>query len=201
MQKKSKPARTKKQDPLAPYRKQAAPIIRILFDEDDDTPDFVVNELQEILTDLESATQVFWNTKEIAVVAIPLMLQAADRRGIDIFNSHSSFVSQSLGGMYRRDCADDVPELSDFRRLQSDLEADAEAMSRVIRSPHTPTHIVELLTDAVNDVVYNADAESSRAQIHYAPDVLRASYSNTIRTQMREAELQEVEGRAGDKAE
>jgi hypothetical protein len=97
MQKKNTPkakTNTTKRDPLAPYREQSKRFIKLYFGKD--TPEFLHDVLASWYTQLESITQVFWNHKEIAEVALPLMLREAARRGIDVESSKSGLCFEAL---------------------------------------------------------------------------------------------------------
>ncbi len=92
MQNKNTPKRknsSKKTNPLAPYRDQARRFIRLYFDEG--TPDFVHDLLSSWYNNLENKTQVFWNYREVAEIALPLMLQKAAAMGIDLESRDSDF--------------------------------------------------------------------------------------------------------------
>ena len=151
-----------KLDPLAKYKAQAAPLIRIMFDDDDDTPDFMRDELYEILSDVENQTQVFWNVREIAEVAIPLMLQAADEMGVDWQDHNSPFIVESLGSAYllkreelweERHKRHDTEAESESRKLQAELEKDAEALSRIIDSKYTDKQLRSAILNELDEIL------------------------------------------------
>ncbi len=83
-------ARATKADSLAPFKEQAAPIIKLLFD--GKAPEFVSDLLHDWLTELENRTQIFWNTRAVCEIALPLMLRAADRAGLELESADSSFI-------------------------------------------------------------------------------------------------------------
>ncbi len=183
MQKKTKPTPKKKQDPLVKYRKLAAPLIRIMFD-DDDTPAFVRSEVTELLTELENSTQVFWNERAIAEVAIPLMLQTAEAMGVDWQGAGSHFVTEALGGMYRRmrDCSDvpqyEPPEDEDAQ-LKAELLLDAQAIAHLLNSPHVPESIKGKLCDRVLEAMDGHAVD---------PEVIRVQYPLAMLASIKELE-------------
>ncbi len=83
-------ARATKADSLAPFKEQAAPIIKLLFD--GKAPEFVSDLLHDWLTELENRTQVFWNTRAVCEIALPLMLREADRMGLELVSPDSDFI-------------------------------------------------------------------------------------------------------------
>ncbi len=192
MQKKSKPTPKKKQDLFNKYRKQAAPLIRMLFDTADDAPAFMRDQLFELLTALEGETQVFWNVKEIAAVAIPLMLQAADKQGIDWQGEHSPFVVRTLGGLYRRriDCRDDLnytPPEDEDARLRAELLLDAQAIAHLLNSPTVPESIKSKLCDRTLEAMDGHQLD---------PEVIRVQYPRALLASIKELQ----KGDANDEA-
>lgn len=79
-----------KADSLAPFKAQAAPIIELLFD--GKAPEFVSDLLHDWLTELENRTQIFWNTRAVCEIALPLMLREADQMGLELESAGSSFI-------------------------------------------------------------------------------------------------------------
>lgn len=123
MHKKDTPTRHKtstKTDPLKPYKQDAQKIIALLFD-DDGTPGFVTDLLEEWLTELEGRTQVFWNRREIAAVALPLMFQAADEMGIDYMSQSASVVRDAIANVHGRNRLDEAADA----RLELSAESDS----------------------------------------------------------------------------
>jgi hypothetical protein len=186
---------TTKTDPLAKYRNQAAPLIRILFDEDDDTPGFMRDDLYEILTELENETQIFWSTKEIAEVAIPLLLQAAEQQGIDWQDHNSPFVTETLSSKHKtrldalweeRQQTREPEATSAPHNLQVELAQDGEALARLLNSPHLPEQIKD---DLANRFLEFTDG------FNLAPEVIKAQYPLAI---LKLRQEREQEGSAGD---
>jgi hypothetical protein len=177
-----------KTDSLAKYRAQAAPIIRILFDVNDDTPDFARDELYQILSELENQTQVFWNTREIAEVAIPWVLRAADQQGIDWQDHNSPFVIEALGYKHKtrldalweeRQQTREPEATSTPRNLQPELEKDAEALARLLNSPYVPEEIKD---DLANRFLEFTD------DFNLAPEVIKAQYPLAVLKLRQESE-------------
>lgn len=83
-----------KKDPLAGYKERARKILDIYFSAD--TPEFVRDLLSSWLSQLEQETQVYFNVQEIADVALPLMLQEADRRHVAAESPSSPIVLAAL---------------------------------------------------------------------------------------------------------
>jgi len=191
MRNKNTPARrkgsskTKTPDPLKPFRAQSERILAMLFD-DDGTPDFIRDLLDEMLTELESATQVFWNRREIAAVALPLMLQEADRLGIDFFAARSEIFDNAAINLHQRaESRMDVPTRSESDQLFIELEADADALSRILNSPRVPVAIKNDLADRVCEL-----------DIHpiHNPASFRVAYPLAVLESIKK----EKEGSAGD---
>jgi hypothetical protein len=152
-----------KRDPLAPYREQARTFINLYFN--DNTPDFVRDVLTSWLTNLESQTQVFWNHRDILEVALPLMLEKADRMGVDVEDRHSEFCLESLydslglndeEGRFKPEMRERTIE----EKLQEELARDGEAIARLLKSSHTPANVRDALSDALADVIASADSDS-----------------------------------------
>jgi len=180
-------AASKKTDELHKYRQQAAPIINALFD-DDTTPPFIRDLLDEMLTELESATQVFWNHREIAVVALPLMLSEAHRQGIDFFSERSEIFDNAVINLHQRTQSKmDAPTRSESDQLFIELEADAAAVSRILNSPRVPDVIKNDLADRVCELVQHPISD---------PAVMRVAYPLAVLDLMNK-EKAKAEGSAG----
>jgi hypothetical protein len=172
----TKPAkRSKQSDSLAPFQKEAATLINILFDDDHGLPDFVVDEITELLTELEGETQTMWNNRAIMQEALPRMLKDAAEKGIDWRTRNSSFVNLHLGSLYatRRETAfeDRVEEETETARAAKhearEAQLDGEAIARLISSPRVPDSIKEKLVDRFLEFT---DDHS------LAPEVIKAKY-------------------------
>jgi hypothetical protein len=191
---KSSTPRRKKTDPLTKYRKLAAPLIRMLFDTADDAPAFMRDQLFELLTDLESETQVFWNVKEIAVVAIPLMLQAADKRGIDWQDARSPFIVRTLRGMYNCyfDDNDDLnytPPEDEDAKLKAELLLDAQAIAHLLNSPTVPESIKSKLCDRTLEAMDGHAID---------PEVIRVQYPRALLASIKELQKGDASDEATD---
>jgi hypothetical protein len=190
---KSSTSSRKKTDPPK-YRKLAAPLIRIMFDDDDDTPAFVRSEVTELLTELENSTQVFWNERAIAEVAIPLMLQTAEAMGIDWQGAGSHFVTEALGGMYRRmrDCSDvpqyEPPEDEDTQ-LKAELLLDAQAIAHLLNSPTVPESIKSKLCDRTLEAMDGHQLD---------PEVIRVQYPRALLASIKELQKGDASDEATD---
>lgn len=145
---KKRKASTQKRDHLAKYRQQARVFIRLYFGKD--TPEFVRDLLSSWYSNLESETQIFWNVKEVAEVAIPLMLKAADEMGIDVEAPSSLVCVEALQECLAMHKGDTVPDfIAERDKLQAELEKDAAAIAQLLNSPHTPTEIRNTLSEQV----------------------------------------------------
>ncbi len=179
MQTKNKTARTRKastkHDPLAPYRRHADHIIAMMYD-DEATPDFVIDLLEEWLSELESTTQVFWNRREIAVVALPLMFQAAAERGIDYMARGNEEITTAMYNLHsRREAENPSPAalaVNQFDQAQREVEADADAIARIVNSPRVPKSIKDALHARVLELTDDVDS---------APEVLRVQWPLALR--------------------
>jgi hypothetical protein len=161
-----------KSDPLTLYKRDAKQIISMLYEQD--TPDFILDVLQGWLTELENTTQVFWNHRQILEVALPLMLQAADEMGIDYLDKDSNFnfnVAQTVAAElrdsrdYKLSCNEEPTELDIVRR---EIEADAEALARILNSSRVPDAIKTPLEEAY--LIFADD-------FNIAPATVRAQYA------------------------
>jgi hypothetical protein len=86
-----------KRDPLSKYKAQAAPFIRILFD--DETPGFIRDLMHEWFNTLQNETNIYPNVRrDVAEFLLPLMLQSADKAKIDCENRSAPFVTQLVAG-------------------------------------------------------------------------------------------------------
>ncbi len=157
------------------YQLQAQRFIKLYFGRD--TPAFVRDLLQSWLTQLESRTQVFFNHREIAEVALPLMLRKAERMGIDVENPESSLCIDALHEsttLNESQAEYEPPSVAEG--LVNELEADAEAIARIINSPRTPERIKGALSNALLEVTDG---------FNFAPDVIRAQYSLAVLNDLR----------------
>ncbi len=173
-------SKRRKVDSLAPYRKQARTFIDLYFG--DGTPDFMRDLLSEWYSHLEEQTQVFWNDRRVAEIALPLMLEAADDMGIDVDATCSDFMSEVAGswssGIERKvDPYGDNEPLTERQELMRELEKDAEALARIMNSPHIPVEIQNALGDPLGDLA---------APLHKNPDVLRVQYPLAMLKYMKE---------------
>ncbi len=166
--------RKAKPDALAPYRAQAAIFIRLYFGKD--TPAFLRDVLASWYTQLETASQVFWNYREIAEIALPIMLREADRRGIDIESPGSGLCLDALRESLamRDERGERTPEPSEAQMLQREAQLDAEAIARIIDSPRVPDSIKEKLIDRFFEFT---DDHS------LAPEVIRAKFLLAVASQ------------------
>jgi hypothetical protein len=181
-----------KRDPLAPYRPQAQRIIKLYFGKD--TPDFVRDLLGSFLNNMENETQVFWNKKEIREVALPLMLRELDRNGVDLEDIESRYSSAALSAFHDSlDCTDtggeypftahgmvnsESGEKSEDEKLLDELLVDAQAISRIVHSKHTPPLLRSRLLESLDEIRIADDA----------PEVIRVAYPLAV------LRLQEAEG-------
>lgn len=179
MQKKDTPTRRKgssqKRDPLAPYRQQADHVIAMMYD-DEATPDFIIDLLEEWLSELESTTQVFWNRREIAVVAFPLMFQAAAESGIDYMARGNEEITTAMHNLRsRREAENPSPAalaVNQIDQERREVEADADAIARIVNSPRVPESIKEVLHARVLEITDDVDS---------APEVLRVQWPLALR--------------------
>ncbi len=188
-----KKSSTSKRDPLAPYREQAAPIIRLYFGKD--TPDYISDLIADWCNELESKTQVFWNVEAICEVWLPCALKEAARMGIDPFSSGSEFLEDvaetwserlSFNLDYGKD-EDEKTPWDKTKDLRAKLERDADAIAHIMNSPTVPADIKNGLGDPLSDYTDGCIAES--------PEVLRVSYPLSVLERMRAKEKgTEVQG-------
>jgi hypothetical protein len=84
-------------DALAKYKAQAAPFIRILFD--DKTPGFIRDLMHEWFNTLQNETNIYPSVRrDVAEFLLPLMLQSADKAKIDYESRSSPFITQLVAG-------------------------------------------------------------------------------------------------------
>jgi len=198
MQKKDTPTRRKSSrgskvarkmtDDLKPYRQQSERILAMLFD-DEGTPPFIRDLLFEMLNELESETQVFWNHRQVAAVALPIMLQTAHAQGTDFFAERSEIFSAAAFNL-RQQIENPYPPAEtrdEYTRLYDELEADAAALSRILNSPRVPESIKGDLADTVIELV--------KHPVH-DPAVLRVAYPLAVLDAMKK-EKAEAEGSVG----
>ncbi len=183
-------SKNKKPDPLKPYRTQSEQILAMLFD-DESTPAFIRDLLNEMLSELESAAQVFWNDRRIAAVALPLMLQEAARQGIDFFATRSEIFSTAAYNLHQRAENPYPPQPRDESEMLSDaLEADAAAIYRILHSPHIPEMVKRDLGDRVCELDLHPTDNAA---------VFRIAWPLAVLTAMKE-EKAEAEGSASDES-
>jgi hypothetical protein len=166
----------KKRDPLARYRKQSDIIIKMLFD-DDDTPDFIQDLLTDWLTELENQTQVFYNHREIAVVALPLMLKAADEMELKPMSQGSPVFLDAIASLHGRREVDRSERLEEIlntpeRQLRRELEKDAEAIARIINSPHVPDSIKNAVSEFTLEITDSVNEHPAVIRVQYPLAIL-----------------------------
>lgn len=175
---------SRKADPLAKYRKQARTFIDLYFGAS--TPDFVHDLLSEWYSQLENETQVFWNDRRIAEIAVPLMLKKAADMGIDAAATCSDFMFDTVDAWrdsvlhktdYYGDDKEHTRKPTEDEILQAELEKDAEAIARITHSPHIPTSFKNRFTEAVTEITNQASD---------APEVIRAQWPLAITRVMKE---------------
>jgi hypothetical protein len=157
--------RTKRKPKSDKYQEQARRFIRLYFNPN--TPAFIHDLLSQWYTDLETLTQVFWNHKSIAEVALPIMLREADERGIDVEALDTGFMSDVVSGY--KTSVDGYREpnepRSDFHSEQAVLERDAHALAHILNSPRIPVEVRNNLAEAIQGYIsdLNDDAEYIQA--------------------------------------
>lgn len=118
------------------------------------TPGFVRELLAQWDSELESETEVLWNDRRVAEVALPIMLKTAADMGIDVETNGSRFcrqVASEWNGTINcgRDDEDDVSStLSEHRSLEAALLHDAEAINTLLNSAYVPAEVKNKLGDA-----------------------------------------------------
>lgn len=178
---------SRKADPLDKYRAQARTFIDLYFG--DDTPPFVRDLLSEWYSQLENQTQVFWNDRRIAEIALPLMLKKATDMGVDVETLHSCFMSdvvKSWSGSVKGNGGADTYEgmRSAEKLLQQEFEKDAEAFARLLHSEHVPVEVRNNLGDMLSTYT---------AAFYDSPEALKVSYPLAMQKYWDEEE-EEVEG-------
>jgi hypothetical protein len=166
--KKTAPKKTRQPDPLKAYKADAKQIISLIYEQD--TPKFILDILQEWLTGLENETQVFWNHRPILEIALPLMLREADESGIDYLGSDSRFnvaILQTVAAE-QRDRRELREETTEEEILYREIQRDAEAIARIIKSPRVPE---EIKVDLSNRFFEEAGSFS------LAPEVIREQWT------------------------
>jgi hypothetical protein len=175
--------RSKKHDPLAPYRANARKLIELYFNPD--TPAFVEDLLSSYFTRLEGDTQIFWNRREVLDILLPLWLEDIDRGdGIDILScTHPAYIAALHESLSCNAPEDDISRPRPTRDdLYTELERDAEALSRLIHSPHTPKEFRQRLLEMMDEVRLADDS----------PEVIRVAYPLAV-LRLQEAEVSAVE--------
>ncbi len=168
----------KQLDTLKPFRQQSERIIGMLFD-DESTPPFLRDLLFEMLNELETETQIFWNCREVAAVAVPRMLKAAQEQGLDFFAERSEIFNAAAYNIRQRaENPYPSPSPSESERLHDELEADAAALSRLLKSPHVPHAIQTALSDTVCEFISHPVSD---------PAVMRVAYPHAVLDAMKTA--------------
>jgi hypothetical protein len=163
---KTKPSvRKERKDPLAIYRQQAAPIVRLYFA--GSTPAFVRDLLSSWLTSLENNFQIFWNRREVLEVALPIMLARADEEGLDVFGLNGFYVSalrESIGCIETGEQISREPTAREI--LTAELQRDANALAQLLNSRHIPPAVLDVLSESVLTFMdsHNTQPEVLRAQ-------------------------------------
>jgi hypothetical protein len=171
---------------LKPYREKSDELLSIRFYDDEEMPDFLVDVVASFLNELENRTEVLWNTRDVLRVAVPLMLQrecpnpddldalfsrnsplvlSALHDSLDCNDSEGRYPFTALGILNRED-----RKLSKEEKLQAELEGDADALSRIIHSKHTPKNFRSTLLEALDEIRVAGDD----------PKVLRVDYPLSV---------------------
>ncbi len=163
----------KQADLLKPFRQQSERILAMCFD-DPATPAFVRNLVFEMLSELESETQVYWNRREIAAIALPYMLEAAHHQGIDFFAESSEIFSAAAYNLRQRAEYPYPATHSETESLSDELEADAAAIFRVLNSPHVPEDVRRDLGDRVCELDLHPTGNAAIFRVAWPLAVLKA---------------------------
>lgn len=178
---------SQKRDPLAPFREQAQPLIRLYFDPK--TPSFICDLLSSWMTDLENETQTnYANDKAVAEVFLPLALQRADRAGLDAFSVNGGFYLSALHDA--ASCIESGIEVrhepSERERLSSDLRREADAFATLINSKNLPEDVRLKIGELYDELTDGA---------HSHPETIRAQYPAAMLKQRAAAEGGAQDGR------
>jgi hypothetical protein len=147
------------------FQQQARRFIKLYFGRD--TPAFVRDLLADWYTELESVTQMFWNDRRIAEIAVPLMLKSAADMGVDVESIDTRFMSRIAETWSNQlQDYDELPR-SEPSGLLADLQVDAAAISRILNSATVPEEIKHHLAVRVHEYM---DSQSE------APEVIKAQY-------------------------
>jgi hypothetical protein len=96
------------------------------------------------------------------------MLREADRRGIDVEDPKSDLCLEAFEESVGMNNSYDVDEpRSERDALQQELEKDADAIARILNSPHTP--------EEIRDNLANRFLEFTEAE-NFTPEVTEAKY-------------------------
>ena len=167
----------KQPDPLKPFRQQSERVLALCFD--DSTPAFIRDLTFEMLTELETEVQVYWNRREIAAIALPLMLEAAHEQGIDFFAERSEIFSNAAYNIRQRVEHPDTPTPSESEMLSDALEADAAAIYRILHSPHIPEMVKRDLGDRVCELDLHPTDNAAVFRVAWPLAVLKATKEET----------------------
>lgn len=161
------PTKASPRDVLAPYRQQAQRFIKLYFGAN--TPAFVRELLAEWYTQLEGLTNVFWNDRRIAEIAIPIMLRKADSMGLDVEAVDSPFMDGILMdvGLPARSAREAYASEPEPRPDYAMFERDAEALAQILNSAFIPAAIKNQLGGIVLEL---------SDDFNEAPGVLRAQW-------------------------
>jgi hypothetical protein len=179
----------KQPDPLKPFRQQSERILALCFD-DDSTPDFIRDLTFEMLSELEGETQVYWNRREIAAVAIPRMLKAAHEQGIDFFSERSEIFNAAAFNLRQRADSRITAPPSESEQLQDEMEADAAAIIRILHSPHVPEMVKRDLGDRVCELDLHPTDNAAVFRVAWPLAVLKAMKQEKEETREEAEETQ-----------
>lgn len=184
---------TRQPDPIpgrSPYQFKADELIFILFD-DADMPEFVKDCVSSFISNLEGHADVL-NYRSVLQVALPLMLKEVcpDPSDLDsLFDSDSPVALDAyfdsadtndregrlcftVNGMAKRG------EESEDEKLKSELESVADALARILHSPHVPNEIKNRLGSALCDLFNTANVTIE------TPELLKAGFPLVIKNFM-----------------
>jgi hypothetical protein len=162
---------SKKRDPLALYREQAVPIIRLCFS--NSTPAFLRDLLGSWLTVLENELQVFWNRREVLEIALPIMLAEADAQGLDVFSVSGGVFASALRESL--DCSETGEaikrEPTEREVLERELRREADAFSVLIHSKHLPEDVRINIAEAYDYITDGYKDEPDAVRVAYVAAV------------------------------